>query len=432
MHLATLLSQENQDVVLIDRDSEHLADLDTRLNIMTREGNPVSPSDLREAGAGDCDLFVAVTPYEDINIISAQLAKRMGATRTVARIDNPEFTTPDMEEHFRSTGVDTMVYPEMLAARDIANFLRHNWARSRFELHEGALIVAAVRLDSHTAYQGVPLRELIHWRDWLHVCAIRRRGAIIIPDGDDCLMQGDIVHFSILQGHEEKLATLCGKENIRISSILIAGAGKLTATLLRELSDRYSITVIDSDRERCRKLMRLPYKFTIANSDQRDIKVLNEEGLGKVDAFMALNESSEKNIVGCMLSRQFGVKRVVGEIEDIQYFTEAENLEIDTVVNKKLMTASHIFQTLLDTVLDTPRCLALDDAEVMEIIAKEESPITRSPIHKMKIPKGITIAGLVREGRGMLVNGATQVIAGDHVVAFCLRGILSKMEHLFR
>lgn len=431
-HLAASLSRENQDVVLMDSDSEKLDELDSRFNIMTCEGSPVSPADLIRAGAPECDLFVGVTPYEDINIISAQIARRLGAARTVARIDNAEFMSEPMQKLFRDTGVDRIVFPELLAARQIAGFLKRNWSRDRFELHDGALIVTSVLLDATCEAIDTPLRELEYFRDNLHVCAIRRGETTIIPHGDDILQTDDIVYFSILPGGEPRLMALCGKENAAISRILVAGAGKMTSVLAEELGDEYALTVVDSDRSRCRRLSMLPRRITVVNADQRDIDVLREEGTGSAGAFIALNDSSEANIVSCMLARQMGARRTIAEIEDTQYFSEADKLGIDTVVNKKLMTSSHIFQSLLDSILDTPRCLALDDAEVLEIIASEGSTVTKGRMRDIPMPAGMTVAGLVRQGKGMLVNGETRITAGDHVVVFCLRGLLGKVERLFK
>lgn len=432
-HLASLLSKENQDVILMDRDCERLDQLDARLNIMTCEGNPVSARDLTRAGCDECDLCVCITPFEDINIISAQIAKRLGASRTVARIDNAEFLGEGMRKLFKDTGVDSLVYPEFLASERIGDFLKRNWTTDWFELHNGALIVASVKIDNpELEWLNLPLHELTDWRDGLHVCAIRRKGATIIPRGGDCLQQGDTIYFSILTQGEDDLMQLCGKENREIKRVLVTGAGKMTAMILRQLSEAYDITVVEADRERCLKISRLPLRFTIANADPRDIDALCEEGIRTTDAFIALNESSEANIVGCMLARQLGVPHTIAEIEEVQYFSETDSLGIDTVVNKKLMTASHIFQTLLDTVLDTPRCLALDDAEVFEIVASKGCLATRSKIRDIRMPKGMTIAGLIRRGEGMLVSGDTDIEEGDHIVVFCLRGILNKVEHIFR
>lgn len=431
-HLARQLSMEDQDVILMGRDKAHLDDLDSRYNIMTYEGIGVSPDSLREAGVADCDLFIAVTPWENENMISSQLAKSMGAGRTVARIDNGEFMRPEVREIFRRTGIDELVYPEYVAADVIATTLTRNWVRSWFELHGGALIVAGVKLMPGCELDGMPLHDLGKSRNHFHVSAIRRGSETIIPRGSDVLHAGDVAYFSMLRGGGEEVAELCGRSSHKVSKIMISGAGRISRQLARRFSGRFDITVVDSDRAKCAKLAAMAPGVTVVNSDQRDVDVLREEGIDSCDVYLALNDSSEMNIVGCMLAKDAGVEKTIAEIEDIQYFVEADSLNIDVVINKKLLTSSTIFQMLLDTDLPTPRCLALEDAEVAEIVAGENSPVTRAPVSDLRLPRDMTLAGMIRDGEGMLVSGSTHIRAGDHVVVFCLSGSLNKFEKLFK
>ena len=431
-HLARQLSSEHQDVVIIGTDRQRLAELDARYNVMTGVGKAVSPLALQRAGVPGCDLFISVTPWEEQNIIAAQLAKSLGARRTVARIDTVEYVDSDMQQLFARTGVDTMVFPELLATAEIEECLKRNWARRWFELHGGQIIVAAVRLGSDTPFDSFEISRLGKTAYPFHVCAIKRHGYTIIPRGDDSLQRGDIVYFSILKDGYGQVMSLCGKENRHISKVMISGAGKMGRLAAASLSRHYAVKVIDADVRNCEKMSQTDGNITVIHADPRDVEVLREEGLAATDAFLALNEGAEKNIVGCMLARQAGVPILVADIEDIQYFEESEHLEIDVVVNKKLLTSSTIFQMLLDTVLKTPKCLSLDDAEVLEIVAGEGAQATRKPVRDLRLPRGMTIAGLVRDGRGMLVSGSTQIQPGDSVVVFCLAGTLSKVEKIFK
>lgn len=431
-HLARQLSRENQDVVIMGREKEHLADLDARYNIMTYEGSGVSPDALRGAGVKGCDLFISVTPWENENMIASQLAKSMGAGRTVARIDNGEFMRPEIQEIFRNTGIDMLVYPEYVAASEICTLIQHNWVKNWFELHSGALIVAGVRIMAHCELDGVQLRDLARGSHPFHVAAVRRGENTIIPNGDTILQSGDIAYFTFIRGNGQAIAKLCGRVSHKVRKILISGAGRMTRQLCFQISGSYETTVIDSDYEKCSKLTSLCPGVTVVNADQRDIDLLREEGLGKCDVFIALNDSSETNIVACMLAKDAGVEKTIAEIEDIQYFAEADSLNIDVVVNKKLLTSSRIFQMLLDFELHTPRCLALEDAEVAEIVVNKGARITRGPVRSLKLPSDFTIAGIIRDGAGMLVTGDTVIQENDHVVVFSLTGQLHQFERLFK
>lgn len=431
VHLARQLSRENQDVVLMGTDESRLADMDARFNILTYEGDPTSFNDLKSAGAAGCDLFVSVTPWGATNIVAAQIAKSMGASKTVARIDTPEMLAPSSRELFSSLGVDTMVYPEHLAAREILSVLDHAWLRNRYTLCGGEVVVAGIRIPPGAPVDGMVLREFGKRTHNFHVSAIRRGGTTIIPRGDDVIQGRDVVWFTLAGGEESELARLCGRPNPVIKNIMVVGAGKMTRALCRNLGSDVRMTVIDPDRRRCSALMEISRKVTVVNADYRDIDVLREEKIPDMDAFVALTDSSETNIVSCMVAREFGVAKTVAEIEDVQYFTEADSLDIDTVINKKLLTSSQIYQMLLDSWLPTPRCLALEEAEVIELVVGDGAKVTRASVRDLKLPSDATVGALIRDGKGQLVGGDTRILPGDHLVVFCLGGSLRKIEKFF-
>ena len=326
-HLARQLCAENQDVVLIGEDRKRLEELDSRNNIMVQYGSGVMPSNLKSAGVAGCDLFVSVTPWGNENIVSSQLAKALGAGRTVARIDNGELIT------------DIALYPEYLVAHQIRTLLKHNWVKQWFELHDGALVIVGVKVRPESELAGRHLYELLKSEHPFHVAAIRRKGKTIIPKGDNRIEANDIVYLSMLPDGADRVAGLCGHSPCRVQKVMISGAGKLARQIVQALQHSgYDITVIDADTARCRKLSARYPSVTVVNADQRDYEMLCDEGLESTDAFIAVNDSSEMNIVGSLLAKDAGVPRTIAEIEDIQYFTEAENLNIDVVVNKKLLT----------------------------------------------------------------------------------------------
>lgn len=432
VHLAKMLSREEQDVVVMGTDREVLTELDSRFNVMTIYGRAVSVSDLKAAGASGCDLFIAVTPYENHNIVSAEMAKWLGARTTMARIDNGELLEPEAREHFKKLGIDKMVYPEWLAAEEIADSVAHSGLRSLYSLSNGEIYVFCIKIGRNAPVCGMTLAEFGKETDKFHVSLIKRNGESIIPGGSDRIEENDVVYFTSLPGNEKEITEMCGKDKRRIGRLMIAGAGKMSETLLSMLAGKYRITVIDSDRDKCKRLSSLAPSATVVNADPRDMDVLREEGIREDCAFVALGDTSEKNIVGAIVAKDLGAAKTIAQIEDFQYFDEAQSLDIDAVVNKKLLTSSHIYQILLDSYLDSPRCLAFEDTEVVEIVACESSYITSREVRGLKLSGDMTIAGLTRSGHGMLVKGDTHIEAGDHVVVFCQRGSLKKVEKLFR
>lgn len=430
VHLAGKLSREQQDVVVMGTDSDILADLDSRMNLITALGKATSVADLRKAGATDCDLFIAVTADENRNIISAQMAKWLGTRTTIARMDNAELLSPDAMNYFKTLGVDLMVYPEYLAAKETTSSICHPWMRNIHSLSGGKLNVFSVKISDKAPLTGMSLVEFGSMGLNCHIPLIKRGSVSVIPRGIDHMESGDVVYFASLE-EGAAIASLCGKERNTVNKVIIAGGGRISIILANMLRKICDVTVIDSDRGRCMKVSERCPEATVVNADFRDTTIWREEGIRDNSVFVALGESSETNIVSAIMAKDLGAIKTVAQIEDMQYFDEAQQLDIDTVVNKKLLTSSRIYQILLDNYLESPRCLAFEDAEVVEIKARESSYITTRAVRDLKLSAEMTIAGLTREGKGMLVTGDTRIMPDDNVVVFCLRGSLRKVERLF-
>jgi len=430
-HLAKLLSNEEQDITLIDANAERLAVLDANYNLMTVVGEPTSFSALKEAGASQADLFIAVTPYESNNIVACSIAKKLGAGITVARIDTYEFMNPDYTGYVKSMGVDRVIYPEYLAAQEIITALKHTWVRNWFELHDGQIILAGVKLRPGAPLVGMKLKDFSFTNRHFHVSAIKRNHETIIPRGDDHMDQGDIMYFTTARDHIDELLMLTGKNAGKVKKVLISGGSKIAIRLVNLGHDEFKFKIIEPDLERCHKLPAKCPDCEIIHGDARDIDLLAEIGISEMDAFVALTDSSESNIFTCLTAKELGVKKTVADVENIQFISQAENLNIGTVINKKLLASSTIFQLLLDSDQSTAKCLALADAEVAELEARKGSRITREPVKDLKLPHDVTLAGLIRNNSGMLITGNTHIQPGDHVLVFCLEGSLHKVERLF-
>ena len=430
-HLAKLLSREEQDIVLVDKDANRLANLDANYNLMTLCGSPTSFSIMREAGVDDCDLFIAVTPYETTNVTACAMAKSIGAKKTVARIDNYEFMIDESQEFFTKIGVDYLIYPEFLAAQEIMTSLKRSWVRHWFELHDGEIILVGVKLRDTAPLIGKQLKDLAFVQRNFHISAIKRNHETIIPRGDDIIRANDILYFTTTRDHVDDLLDLCGKVQHDIKRVLIMGGSRIAIRLVAMAGEEYSFKIIESNLEVCKHLPERCPNCEIVHGDARDFDVLREEGIEDFDAFIALAESSESNILSCLTAKEFGVDKTIAEVENIQFISEAEGLNIGTIINKKLLASSKIFQILLDADINSSKCLALTDAEVAEIEVKPKSKITRAAVKDLNLSRDMTLAGLIRDGQGMLVNGNTVIQPGDHVVVFCLTGAIHKVEKLF-
>lgn len=431
MHLAKMLSKDDQDITLIDSDQSRLDKIDSNYNLMTWNGSTSSIESLKDVGVEDTDLYIAVTPYETRNITSCAIAKRLGAKKTVARIDNSEFLNPDNGQLIKDIGADYLIYPENVAATEMALALAHNWARSWHELHNGRMLLIGVKVRSNSELIGVKFKDLPQKCRDFHVAAIKRRGELIIPDGNTSIEPEDIVYFITPPESTETVREMCGKKKHDINKVLVMGGSRIARRFARLYSDKFHIKILDKDMATCEELATMFPGCEIVCGDGRDIEVLVENNISQYDAFMALTDSPETNILTCMTAKEFGVPKTLADVENLQFFGQAESLDIGTVINKKLLASSRIYKILLDADETNSRFFALPDAEVAEILVKPDAKITRSVVKHLHLPPGMTLASLVRGNRAMLINGDTQILPGDYVVVFSLMGTLKKLEKWF-
>ncbi len=431
-HLAKMLSDEQHDIVLIDASEERLANLDSNFDLMTIAARPTSIGSLKDAGIADADLFVAVTPEESTNITSCMLAHSLGAKKTVARIDNYEYLQPKNKEFFEGLGINALIYPEMLAAKEIADSLHLSWIRQWWEFSGGALVVLGVKLRDNALILDTPIFQLKKEQPY-HIVAIKRQSETIIPSGPDELKAGDLVYFMTTKRSLPYIRHITGKDEYEsIRNVMIMGGSRIAVRSAQLISNDMSLKIIESDLNRCHWLTELVNdNVMVINGDGRDHELLTEEGIDNIDAFVALTDSAETNILACLSAKRMGVFKTIAEVENIDYISMAESLDIGSVINKKKITASYIYQLLLDADVSNVKCLTFANADVAEFIVKEGARITRSQVKDISLPKGVTIGGLVRNGEGVLVTGTTQIQAGDHIVVFCLASMIKRIEKYF-
>lgn len=432
-HLAELLSSEKQDIILMDENKDRLSSMDSNFDLMTVCASPTSIQGLKNSGVGDADLFIAVMPEESRNMTACMLARNLGAKKTVARIDNYEYLLPKNKEFFAKLGVDSLIYPEMLAAKEIVDAIRMSWIRQWWEFYDGALVLIGTKIRESAEIVDVPLYELGGRDIPFHIVAIKRGNATIIPRGDDIIKLYDIVYFTTKKKHIPYIRKIVGKENYPdVKNVMIMGGSRISVRASQLAPEYMKIKIIESDLERCNRLTELvDDDVMVINGDGRDLDLLMDEGLNNTEAFVALTDNSETNILACLAAKRMGVTKTVAEVENIDYISMAESLDIGTVINKKKIAASHIYQMMLDADVANVKCLTFANADVAEFKVKEGSKITKSPIKDMGLPKGITIGGLIRNGEGVLVTGNTLIQPNDHVVVFCLENMIKKAEKYF-
>ncbi len=399
------------------------------------QGLPSSIKPQKDAGVASADLFVAVTPDESRNVNACIIAHAIGAKKTVARIDNPEYTSPAMTEFFKNLGIDSMIYPEMLAAIDINNGLKQSWVRQRWDVHGGALVMLGVKLRDTSHILGIPLHELCGPDEPYHIVAIKRGNETIIPGGGEMLHCNDLAYFMTTQDFIPYIRQIAGKAHYAdVKNVIIMGGGKLSVRAALTAPEDIHIKIIETDAKRCERLNQLliDTNAMVIHGDGRNIDLLMEEGIETTQAFVALTENAEINILACLTAKRLGISKTIAQIENLDYVNMAEELDIGTIINKKAIAASHIYQMMLEADVSNIRSLMMVDSDVAEFVAAQGSIVTKRPVKSLGLPAGVTIGGLVRHGEGMLVNGNSQIEAGDSVMVFCNEHDLKKVEKFFK
>ncbi len=433
-HLAKLLSRNDQDIVLIDEDEERLNNVNSDYDLMTVHASPSSIKALKDAGTGNADLYIGVTPDENMNMNSCIIAKALGAKKTVAKVNNYEFTNPELKDFFDKVGIDSIIYPENLAAHDIVNGLKMSWVRQRWDVHNGALVMLGIKLRQTCEILDEPLKELCKPESPYHIVAVKRGEDTIIPRGDDVLKIYDMAYFMTTRNYIPYIRKIVGKENyVDVKNVMVMGGGNTAIRAVQMMPEYMSLKIFENDEKRCERINELidTDKAMVINGDGRDISLLVEEGVKNTQAFVALTGNAETNILACLTAKRLGVRKTIAMVENIDYVKMAESLDIGTIINKKAIAASHIYQMMLDADVKNTRFLMTANADVAEFTAQQGSKVTRKKVFELGLPHGATIGGLVRNGEGHLVSGGTQIEAGDIVVVFCHNINMSKIEKYF-
>ncbi len=432
-HLAKMLSNEKHDIIVIDPDDTRLKQIENSIDVMTINGSATSVQVLKEAGIQKTDLLIAVAHLEDTNITSAILGKRMGAKKTIARIDNQEYLDYPHRDQFSELGVDYLMYPEKIAAREILGFLHQTGTTEYFDFSGGKLSLYVIKLDKDAEVIGKSLAELANTSNPLQyrVVAITRNGKTIIPKGYDRFELNDTAYMISTQAGVHKLMKYSGKKPFEIKNIMILGGSRIGKRTALELEKKFNVKLIEINKEKSEYLADLLNNTLVINGDGRNTDLLLEEGLPQMDAFIAVTGNSETNILSCLLAKKSGVKKTIAEVENMEYINLAENIGIDSIINKKLTTAGRISRFTQNAKVSMIKCLTGTDAEVMEYVVSPDSLITKCPLRDMKFPKDAIVGGVIRGNSSFIANGDTLIQPHDHVVVFSLPSAFSSLDKFF-
>jgi len=432
-HLAKMLSNENHEIILIDTEEERLKPVDSTMDVLTYVGSATSMNILQEVLQKKTDLFIAVTHWEDTNITSSILAKRLGAIKTIARIDNLDYLEHSTLEFFKSLGIDSLIYPELIAAREVLSLLHETGTTEFMEFCGGKLAMYVQKLDEKAPIIDKTLQEISISRstDKYRAVAIKRDDKTIIPRGNEYFRVGDLVFvISTNEGIDDMMVT-SGKENFEAKSIMILGGSRIGKHVALYMQKTAQVKLIDSDPARCEALSDILEDTLIINGDCRNADLLEQEGIGQMDAFVAVTGNSETNVLSCLLAKKLGVRKTIAEVENMEYINLAENIGIDTIINKKISAASRIFRHTTNPNVTQVKYMTGTEAEVIEFNVPENAKITKGTLRSLDFPKNSIVGGGTRDGVPFIATGDTIIKPNDKVVVFTLPSAYDRLSKFF-
>ena len=395
---------------------------------------------LQDAGVANADLFIAVYPSDsqDVNIVSAMLAKKLGSKKATARIDNEEYLSYENKYLFTEMGIDLMFYPEKIAAGEIIDLLKRTATTDSMDFARGKLQIAVFKLEESSALLGMTMAEFSavanNQGHSFRVVAIARGNDTIIPRFDTKFKYHDLVFIISKRDGMEMLMKYIGKKDIEIKNVMILGGSPIGEIVARNISKQMeTVKLIEMNKEKCLELSeKLPDNVIVVNGDGRNSDMLIEESIKDFDAFVAVTNSSETNILACVAAKRLGITRTIAEVENIEYIRLAESMGVDAIINKKLITAGRIYKFTLSNKVRFIKYMSGTNAEVLEYIVAPETAITKHMLKDMNFPKNAIIGGIIRGNEGIIAVGDTQIQAYDRVAVFALPEAVKEVDKFFR
>ena len=439
-HLAKMLSGEANDITVIDSRQERLDVLSATTDVITVYGNPSAINVLQEAGVASADLFIAVYPSDsqDVNIVSAMLAKKLGSKKATARIDNEEYLSYENKYLFTEMGIDLMFYPEKIAAGEIIDLLKRTASTDSMDFARGKLQIAVFKLEESSALLGMTMAEFsavaAEQGHSFRVVAIARGNDTIIPGFDTKFKYHDLVFIISRRDGMEMLMKYIGKKDIEIKNVMILGGSPIGEIVARQMSRQMdTVKLIEMNKEKCLELSeKLPDNVIVVNGDGRNSDMLIEESIKDFDAFVAVTNSSETNILACVAAKRLGITRTIAEVENLEYIRLAESMGVDAIINKKLITAGRIYKFTLSNKVRFIKYMSGTNAEVLEYIVAPDTVITKRTLKDMNFPKNAIIGGIIRGNEAIIAVGDTQIQAYDRVAVFALPEAVKEVDRFFR
>ena len=433
-HLAKLLSSESHDIYLLDQNEERLNTISSQIDVFTIAGDAKSVEIMEQKLISSCDLLIAVTSSEETNMLICILGKKLGAKRTIARINDVNIIKENKEHFYNELGIDTLISPTYLATLEIQRLVNQSAFTDDIEFDNGKLTVFGISLSKSSSLINKTVRESADLNPNLSFkpLALHRDNLTLIVNGETVLKENDIVYFISLKDSIPNIIKLCGKNNFKIKDVMIIGGSRIGINTAELLENDFRVTLVEKDKATCEQMANTLKKTLIINIDGHDVKMLEKEGLTEIDALISVTADSEMNIMTSLVGKSHGIKKTIARIENFDYINLSQSIGIDTLINKKIIAADNIFKFVRKGNVSLVANLHGTDAEIIEFVVKEGSQITKSPINKLKFPNSSKIAGVIRNGIPIIPFGDFHLKENDKTIVFSLTESIQKIEKFFQ
>ncbi len=422
--LAEHLSQEEHDVTVIDTNDDALRRASESLDVMCVKGNGASISALRESGADTADVVIAATSMDEVNMVCCLTAKRLGAKYVIARVRNVEYAA-ELATLKQELGIDMVINPENATAVEISRLLRFPSAANIETFYRGRVELIGFRVQEGDFIVGHPLSAQSHKLQELPMlmCAVERCGEVTIPDGSFVPQAEDRLYLIGQPRGLTDFFKLLGRYTPRLKDVFLVGGGRIAhylTAILEHLGMR--VKIVERSMDRCRHLSEVLPRTMVICGDGTDQELLEQENISAADAFVALTDRDEDNLIISLYAMQQGLKKVVAKSNRQNYAGIARAVGLDSVISPKFITANQILQVVRGmqnskgSVMNALYRIAGGHAEAMEFLANDTTRNLGIPLKDLRLKKGILIAVLVHQNRIIIPDGSSILSQGDTVI----------------
>ncbi len=432
--LARNLSEKAQDVIVIEKNEIKARRFKEALDVMVIEDNGANAAVLEQAGIKSADMLIAVTQVDEVNIIACMMAKQYDVPITVCRIRNSGYADDSSVLTPKQLGIDIVINPERVAAMEISKMLHFPDASEIEYFNQGRVMMLGVVVGPEAGITGIPLRKLPLNNDSIIVGISDAKGKFIVPGGDDIVHPGNKIYLLGSSRTLKDVSSLLHHEKALISQVTILGGGLISqqlARLLEKSKQHFDIKLIEKDEVRCQELSRDLNKTLVLQGDATEIAMLKEEDTDMADAVIAATGDDRNNIVAALLSRQFGVKKIICEVMKPQYVPVYNALGIDSLINPRLLAAAQILRLIRREDIVALSILQDEKAEVFELILPFDARVANKKIVDANLPRGMLIGSIVRGNQVIIPNGNTMLLPEDHLVVFAVPKVCARLEKFF-